>query len=211
MARPVAGPGKGRQDAPANRGERTAMSFLKSTPDASLMDVFRRWPGPGATLTAHADAIMRGDGPLDRMTCEVIGAWVSGLNHCEFCEAAHTVTAGTLGAPAGLVRDLLERPETADVPEKLRVLLDYLRKLTLDPATLTAADAGAVFAAGWDDDGLFQAVSVCALFGMMNRLVHGLGVPADPETVRTAGLYMAEHGYGDMVPLLQRLAARAGE
>lgn len=184
------------------------MSFLKTTPDASLMDVFRRWPGPGATLNAHGEAIMRGDGPLDAMICEVIGAWVSGLNQCEFCEAAHTVTAGALGAPAGLVRDLLERPESADVPETMRVLLGYLRKLTLEPATVTAADADAVRAAGWDDDALFQAVSLCAFFAMMNRMVHGLGLPADPETVRTAGLYMAEHGYGEMVTLLQRLASR---
>jgi len=37
-------------------------------------------------------------------------------------------------------------------------------------------DAQAVFAAGWDEQALYDAICVCALFNFMNRLVEGMGV-----------------------------------
>ena len=41
---------------------------------------------------------------------------------------------------------------------------------------MTQADADAVFAAGWNDQALHDAVSTCALFNFMNRLVEGHGI-----------------------------------
>jgi len=43
-------------------------------------------------------------------------------------------------------------------------MLVYVRKLILEPAEIVAADAERVYAAGCDEQGLFDAVSVCALF-----------------------------------------------
>lgn len=45
---------------------------------------------------------------------------------------------------------------------------------------MTEADANRVYAAGWDEQALFDAVSVCALFNFMNRIVEGSGIKANP-------------------------------
>ena len=40
---------------------------------------------------------------------------------------------------------------------------------------MTQEDADAVFAAGWSEQALADAICVCAHFNMVNRLVEGLG------------------------------------
>ena len=55
-----------------------------------------------------------------------------------------------------------------------------MRKLTLTPSRIGLADAAAVFSAGWDEQALFDAISVCALFNFMNRIVDGSGIGKDP-------------------------------
>ena len=64
------------------------------------------------------------------------------------------------------------------------MLLRYVGKLTSNPSKITPADAEAVLAAGWDERALHDAVAVCALFNMMNRLVDGLGSPQAHSTSR---------------------------
>ena len=71
---------------------------------------------------------------------------------------------------------LPEPPTLGDVfkrfPAGVRPLLQY-----------HDADAEAVFAAGWNEEALFHAISVTALFNFMNRIVKGSGVQSD-ESVR---------------------------
>jgi alkylhydroperoxidase family enzyme len=76
--------------------------------------------------------------------------------------------------------------ETAPVDDKFRVLLQYVGKLTVAPASLTQQDADAVYAAGWSPDALYDAVAVCALFNFMNRIVEGTGVKPIPDEIRAA-------------------------
>jgi hypothetical protein len=61
----------------------------------------------------------------------------------------------------------------------MRPLLAYVAKLNTLPSRLVQADADAVFAAGWDEAGLFHAIQVCAAFNLFNRLVEGAGVDFD--------------------------------
>ena len=48
--------------------------------------------------------------------------------------------------------------------------------MTLTPARVTQSDVDAVFAAGWDEQSVHQAICVCARFSMMNRLTLGHGL-----------------------------------
>jgi uncharacterized protein YciW len=70
--------------------------------------------------------------------------------------------------------------ETSSVDEKLKPILAYVGKLTRTPAFMTEADAQKVYDAGWDEQALFDAVSVCALFNFMNRIVEGSGIKGNP-------------------------------
>jgi hypothetical protein len=87
--------------------------------------------------------------------------------------------AEALGVEPGLIEALLQDPATAPIDPDMRPLLAYVAKLNTLPSRLVQADADAVFAAGWDEAGLFHAIQVCAAFNLFNRLVEGAGVDFD--------------------------------
>jgi alkylhydroperoxidase family enzyme len=70
---------------------------------------------------------------------------------------------------------------TAPLSEKDRALFHYLARLNDAPATLEQSDADALAAAGWGNDAVYDAVTVCALFNFFNRWIDGTGVPDVPR------------------------------
>ncbi len=124
----------------------------------------------------HVESVMHAGSTLSAKTCELIAAYVSGLNACAFCLGSHRIYAEALGVDEGLIDALIADPDTAPVEDALRPLLAYIHKLNTLPSRLTPADAQAVFDAGWDEAALYHAVQVCALFNLFNRLVEGTGV-----------------------------------
>ena len=43
-----------------------------------------------------------------------------------------------------------------------------------------------MFEAGWSEEALFDAISVCAVFNMMNRIVEGTGVVSSVENMQSS-------------------------
>jgi uncharacterized peroxidase-related enzyme len=152
---------------------------LPETPH--LSDVFRRFPRGVRPLLEYHDVLLRGPSPLSVAERELLAAYVSGLNACGFCFGAHQQIAAVHGVEPGLLERLVADPASAGVEAKLLPLLAYVKALTESPSSIRPAHAEAVFAAGWDEDALYDAVSVCALFNFMNRLVEGTGVVTSPE------------------------------
>jgi hypothetical protein len=64
---------------------------------------------------------------------------------------------------------------------------------------MTQADADAVYAAGWNERALYDAVLVCCLFNFMNRVVEGLGLTPIPEQFDMEGKMITEGGYAAML------------
>ena len=64
---------------------------------------------------------------------------------------------------------------TAPVSDGLRATLGFLEKLTLHPEEVGAADAAEVRAAGVSVEALEDAIHVCALFNIYDRLADALG------------------------------------
>jgi uncharacterized peroxidase-related enzyme len=158
------------------------MPFLPSLPDdAGVLDVMRAFPESAGPLVDYHEVVLRGPSALSVGERELIAAYVSGLNACGYCQGVHNAVAETYGIEPGVLAALLADLPTAPVREELKPLFGYVRKLTETPSRMTSADADAVFAAGWDERTLFDAVSVCALFNFMNRYVEGLGVRARDE------------------------------
>jgi uncharacterized peroxidase-related enzyme len=155
------------------------MTYLPSLPgDAVLLDVFRAYSQTAGPLLDYHQALLRGPSPLTVAERELIAAYVSGLNACRYCHGVHAATAQAFGISEGMLGALLADVATAPAAERMKPLLRYVAKLTLTPARITAADAGAVLAAGFQEQALHDAVAVCGLFNMMNRLVEGLGITA---------------------------------
>lgn len=145
-----------------------------------LADVFRAYPAGVRELLAYHDILLRGESPLSVAERELIAAYVSGINTCDFCYGSHTIIAETFGIEESTISALVTGVDWAPVDRKLKPLLEYVGKLTRAPASITAKDREAVFAAGWSECALHDAVAVCALFNFMNRLVDGMGVKSSP-------------------------------
>lgn len=180
------------------------MAFLQNLPtNAALLDVFRCYPATARPLILYHEVLMRGESPLGIGERELIAAYVSGLNSCAYCHGIHTATAQAFGIKEGLLHALLEEIDTAPVHDKIKPLLHYVRKLTQLPARLTSADADAVYAAGWNDRALHDAISVCALFNFMNRLVEGIGIAVGDEYLEISGKRLHQNGYAGLLNLLE--------
>ena len=78
--------------------------------------------------------------PLSAGLRELIAAYTSSLNHCEFCMKAHAAVASKLLGDEALVWSVIDDLETSALDEKEKALLRFVRKVTLAPASITAAD-----------------------------------------------------------------------
>ncbi len=128
------------------------------------------------------------------------GKTVQQENACTYCHGAHTIAAQAFGIDEEVFATLMSNLDAAPVADKLKPILAYVRKLTLTPAKITTAtDARAVYAAGWDERALFDAISVCALFNFMNRIVEGSGIRSNPlaetEETRQARILRISGGF----------------
>jgi uncharacterized peroxidase-related enzyme len=179
------------------------MSYLKSLPnDTSLLELFKTFPDTVRPLLEYHQLVMRGPSAFTPAERELMAAYVSGVNACNYCVGVHTVTAQQFGVPEGLLTALLQDLDTAPIEPRMRPVLRYLGKLTGTPSRMTDADAEAVYAAGWDEQALHSAVLVCALFNLMNRMVDGLGVHAEESYLALSGHRLHEGGYMGLAELL---------
>jgi alkylhydroperoxidase family enzyme len=95
-----------------------------------------------------------------------------------------------------LVRQVLSDVETAPLREKEKALLRFVDKVNRDSARITRADLDAVRGAGWSDEAIYFAITVCALFNFYNRWIDACGVHAlSDEAHREGAKRSAVHGY----------------
>jgi uncharacterized peroxidase-related enzyme len=179
------------------------MSWLKSLPaNSRLHNVFQAFPQTARPLIAYHEALLRGPSPFSAGERELIAAYVSGLNSCDFCRDIHAQTAAAFGIDTHILHALLTEPDSAPVDARIRPVLSFVRKLTLSPSHMTLADAEAVFAAGWDDHALHDAAAICGLFNLMNRLVDGLGIETDAAHTQFVAQRLATTSYAGFLPIL---------
>ncbi len=72
--------------------------------------------------------------------------------------------------------------ETAGLPERMRVLLRYVDKLTVAPASMVVSDIEALRQVGFADEDILAIVEVAAYYAYANRIVDGLGVELEEES-----------------------------
>jgi uncharacterized peroxidase-related enzyme len=86
---------------------------------------------------------------------------------------------------------VLEDWRTAPVPERLRVTLGFLEKMTLAPGDLGPADVAPLREAGLSDEEITDAIHICAIFNLINRLADSLGWEAQKD--------VAIHRFADLL------------
>ena len=95
-----------------------------------------------------------------------------------------------------MVKAVLADWRTAPLDPKVRAALGFLEKLTLHPTDVGPADVAPLRAAGVSDEGIEDAIQVCALFNIYDRLADAMGwhLPG-PEGYAASGRSLMQRGY----------------
>jgi len=92
----------------------------------------------------------------------------------------------------GVLRNL----ENSALPEKEKALFRFVAKVNHQAPKITPEDMTALHAAGWTDEAIYYAITVCALFNFYNRWIDAAGVhEMSEEAHRMFGARTAQHGY----------------
>jgi alkylhydroperoxidase family enzyme len=91
---------------------------------------------------------------------------------------------------------VLDDYRTAPIADAEKALFAFLDKMNRDSTSIGAADVDAVKAAGWTDEALYDAITVCALFNFYNKWIDATGVSDMPAAAYAAsGERLATAGY----------------
>lgn len=95
-----------------------------------------------------------------------------------------------------LVTAVLDDYRTAPIVDREKALFAFLEKVNRDSSRLRQEDVEEVKAAGWSDEALYDAITVCALFNFYNKWTDATGVGDMPEEAYAAsGERLANLGY----------------
>ncbi|MBK17751.1 MAG: peroxidase [Rhodospirillaceae bacterium] len=169
------------RDTRLSKSKGLEMPFFPSLPDdAGIGQLFSIKPGHKEGFSKFSEAVMRDDSVFSIGERELIAAFTSALNSCDYCYGGHSAIAQQHGIEKAIFESVIDDIDLAPVADKLKPILRFVRKLTVEPHKMVQADADAVFDAGWDEEALADAIWICARFNMMNRLSLGHGLNADP-------------------------------
>lgn len=91
-----------------------------------------------------------------------------------------------------MLRDFRTAPISA--PE--RALFEFLEKMNRNSVGLGPEDIAAVLRAGWTEEAVYDALTVCALFNFYNKWIDASGVHDLPAAAYLAtGERLASQGY----------------
>lgn len=86
--------------------------------------------------------------------------------------------------------------ESSSLPEPEKALLRFVDKVNSNSIHIGPADIATLHDAGWSDDAIYYAITVCALFNFYNRWIDASGVHAlSEEAHRMGGKRSATTGY----------------
>ena len=86
--------------------------------------------------------------------------------------------------------------ESSALDEQHRALFRFIDRVNRDSPNIGPSDIQRLHAAGWTDEAIYFAITVCALFNFYNRWIDATGVHAmSDEAHRQGGKRMATQGY----------------
>jgi uncharacterized peroxidase-related enzyme len=158
-------------------------------------------PETAKPLNELAEVLLRDDNnTLSRGERELIGAYVSSLNDCFFCQNIHGALAGhylefDINAIDAVKKDYQATP----ISEKLKSLLSIAGSVQQGGKRVTAAQIEEAKKLGATDREIHDTVLIAAAFCMYNRYVDGLATwaPEDRQYYVNRAPQRAEEGYLD--------------
>ena len=91
---------------------------------------------------------------------------------------------------------VLDDYTTAPISAAERALFGFIAKVVADSTSITADDTACLRGAGWTDDAIYDAITVCALFQFYNTWIDATGVSdMQPFAYDRQAKRLAELGY----------------
>ena len=158
-------------------------------------------PKTAKPLNELAETLLRDlDNSLSRGERELIGAYVSHLNDCLFCQNVHGALAGHyLSCNLANMDELLKGAEMSLLSKKMKTLLPVAAAVQISGKKVEQDHINNAREAGATDMEIHDTVLIAAAFSMFNRYVDGLNTwaPDDRQYYINRAPARAEEGYID--------------
>lgn len=188
------------------------MTYIKTDiPQPGIVELLFYKGETGKALAALAQTLLHGPSGLTPGERELIAAYVSMLNNCEFCYESHSASANVhLNDGGKAIACMKTGIDTMPVSEKMKKLLAIAGKVQKSGKEVSPELIDAAKKAGAIDEEIHDTVLIAAAFCMYNRYVDGLAtnLPAKKEEYLEMGQRMARKGYTYPPLFLRRFVIR---
>lgn len=97
-----------------------------------------------------------------------------------------------------LVDAVLADYTSAPIDDQWKTLFAFIERMNAQSNSLQPSDIEVVKRAGWSEEAIYDAITVCALFNFYNKWIDATGVSDMPAAAYVmSGERMAEGGYGE--------------
>ncbi len=158
-------------------------------------------PETAKPMNELAEILLRDDNnTLTRGERELIGAYVSSLNDCFFCQNVHGALAQHyMQCDMQVIDEIKADFQSTSISEKLKTLLAIAANVQKGGKYVTAGQIEEAKKMGITDKEIHDTVLIAAAFCMFNRYVDGLATwaPEDRQVYVNRAKMRAEEGYKD--------------
>jgi uncharacterized peroxidase-related enzyme len=155
-------------------------------------------PETAKPLNELAQVLLHDDNTLTRGERELIGAYVSSLNDCFFCQNVHGALAQHyLACDMAFIDAIKQDYAATPISDKLKALLAIAASVQKSGKAVTPEQIAHARDLGATDGEIHDTVLIAAAFCMFNRYVDGLNTwaPQDRELYVERAKMRAEDGY----------------
>ena len=159
-------------------------------------------PETAKPLNELAEVLLHDDNnTLSRGEREMIGAYVSSLNDCFYCQNVHgSMAQHYFSCDMQTIDEIKKDYQSAPVSEKLKSLLAIAGSVQKGGKNVTPEQIKTARILGATDKEIHDTVLIAAAFCMFNRYVDGLGTwaPSDRQLYVDRAKWRADEGYADI-------------
>ena len=149
-------------------------TFPSLSKDPDITEVYKQFAQFQKPLFSQIEFVMRGESELSIGERELIAAYTSVLNTSSYCIGMHSSIANAYGISEKTITSLADE-KFSELAEKNAQLFKFVKKTVLHSEKMTRDDIDALVEAGWSEQAIFSALSVCALFCQINVIVNATG------------------------------------
>lgn len=139
-----------------------------------------------AGFTTLYNELMLGGSGLSKLEREMVAVVVSAANRCFYCLAAHGAAVRELSGDPELGEMLVMNWRVAPLDARIRAMLAFAWKLTVEPAAMGEPDRAALREVGLTDHDIWDLANVVGFFNMSNRVAAAVELMPNREYHRQA-------------------------